>query len=141
MISLTTLLIAGGLLVGLVVLSMALPHPITWLATAIMGGILFFILVPKYQGQQQALQQGVKVEAAVQEVRHWSPSNKNQPRDKYEIVAVAPNPYNGTIQTFVSPPMLKDPQPYLGQTVTVTVDWQNPKAYVMDLSFLPFAAP
>ena len=35
--------------------------------------------------------------------------------------------------------MGEDPAPYLGNSIKVTVDWSNPKAYVMDISFLPFA--
>ena len=35
--------------------------------------------------------------------------------------------------------MGEDPAPYLGNSIKVTVDWANPKAYVMDISFLPFA--
>ena len=138
MITLTTLIIAGILTVALLLLSMALPHPITWIGPLIMCGILFFILLPKYQAQQQAVQQGVMVQAAVQQVREWKQKHNDDVRYRYEILAVAPNPSTGKMQTFISPPLSEDPQPYLEQTVTVKVDWNHPKAYVMDVSFLPF---
>lgn len=139
MISLTTLVIAGVLFVIALLAGFFVPHPITWLVALILGGILFFILLPKYQGQQQAISNGVEAQAAVQEVREWSrKTGDGNYIDQYEIIAVAPNPDNGQIYTFVSPPMGQDPKPYLKDSITVKVDWSNPKAYVMDLSFLPF---
>ena len=75
----------------------------------------------------------------MQEVRHWNQKRSDTIVDRYEIIAGAPNPQNGKMQQFVSPPMGEDPAPYLGNSIKVTVDWANPKAYVMDISFLPFA--
>ncbi len=141
MISLTTLIIAGAITLCLLLVSLALPNPITWLMTLAMGAVWLFILLPKYQGEQQAVQQGVVIQAAVQEVRQWSRKQSDTYIDFYEIIAVAPNPNSGEMYTFVSPPMRDNPQPYLGNTVAVTVVWSNPKAYVMDLSFLPFKVP
>ncbi len=139
MISLTTLIIAGVLLAAALIASVLVPNPITWLITLVLGGLFFFILLPKYQGEQQAVKSGVEIQAAVQEVREWSrKTGDGNYIDQYEIIAVAPNPHNGKIQTFVSPPMAQNPKPYLGDSVKVKVDWSNPKAYVMDLSFLPF---
>ncbi|MFV2029424.1 hypothetical protein [Neisseria sp. S1] len=138
MISLTTLIIAAVFTIVLLLVSLALPNPITWLMTIAMGALLYFVLWPKYDGQQQAAQYGVKIQAAVQEVRHWNQKRSETVVDRYEIIAVAPNPNTGKIQQFVSPPMGEDPAPYLADSVQVTVDWQNPEAYIMDLSFLPF---
>lgn len=139
MISLTTLVIAGIFVLALFLISIFAPNPITWIMTLAFGAVFFFILLPKYQGEQQAVRQGVKIQAAVQEVRSWSrKTGDGNYIDQYEIIAVAPNPENGKIQQFVSPPMSQNPQPYLGDSIKVTVDWSNPKAYVMDLSFLPF---
>lgn len=139
MISLTTLIIAGGLFLAALLAGIFFPHPMIWLCTLILGGILFFVLLPKYQGQQQAAGYGVEIQAAVQEVREWSrKTGDGDYIDRYEIIAVAPNPDNGRIHTFVSPPMSRNPKPYLKDSITVKVDWSNPEAYVMDLSFLPF---
>lgn len=139
MISLTTLIIAGVLLAAALIASVLVPNPVTWLATLVLGGLFFFILLPKYQGGQQAVKSGVEIQAAVQEVRQWSrKAGGGNYIDQYEIIATAPNPHNGKVQTFVSPPMAEDPGPYLDGSVKVRVDWSNPKAYVMDLSFLPF---
>lgn len=138
MISLTTLVIAATFTVLLLLISIFMPNPITWLMTLILGAVTALILWPQYQGQQQAKQSGTEITAAVQEVRQWTQKSGEHYIDKYEILAVAPNPNTSQMQTFVSPPMTTDPSPYLGNTVKVTVDWQNPKAYIMDLSFLPF---
>ena len=86
------------------------------------------------------MRHGTEVQAAVQEVRSWSrKTGDGNYIDQYEIVAVAPHPDNGRIYTFVSPPMGQNPQPYLGSgRIAVKVDWNNPKSYVVDVSFLPF---
>lgn len=140
MISLTTLIIAGAFTIILLLVSIFFPNPITWIMTLILGAVFYFILLPGYQGQQQAVYQGETITAAVQEVREWSrKQGDGNYIDQYEIIAVAPNPETGAMYTFVSPPMKQNPKPYLGDTVNVTVEWSNPKAYVMDLSFLPFA--
>lgn len=138
MITLTTLIIAAAAVIGLLILCFVLPHPITWLMTLIMIALTLFILWPKYQGQQQAMANGEIIEAAVSEVRHWNRKQSDTIVDRYEIIALAPNPHTGKMQKFVSPPMSADPAPYLGDTVKVKVDWSNPNAYVMDISFLPF---
>lgn len=138
MISLTTIVIAACVTVALLVVTLFVPNPITGIMTLILGALIYFMLWPKYEGGQQAVARGVEVRAAVQEVRHWNRGTRNSQGDRYEIIAVAPNPANGKIQQFVSPPMTTDPQPYLEDTVTVKVDWSNPDAYVMDVSFLPF---
>ncbi|MDO5638255.1 MAG: hypothetical protein Q4G28_00100 [Neisseria sp.] len=138
MLSLTTIIIAAVIAVVFLLISIFLPNPITWLFTLAIAAAIYFYMWPKYQAQQQAVQQGIEIQAAVQEVRHWNRKRSDTTVDRYEIVAVAPNPFNGNIQQFVSPPMETDPAPYLGDSVKVTVDWSNPKAYVMDVSFLPF---
>lgn len=138
MISLTTIIIAAAVTLGLLAITLVAPNPITGIMTLVFGALIYFVLWPKYEGGQQAVRYGVEVQAAVAEVRHWNSGSSDNPSDKYEIIALAPNPESGRIQEFVSPPMTRDPQPYLGDTVTVKVDWSNPKAYVMDVSFLPF---
>lgn len=138
MITLTTLIIAGLLAFALLVASFILPHPASWLATLAMGGVFFLVLLPKYQGQQQALAQGTVIQAEVVDVRQWDRKQQDQLVDYYEIIAQATNPRTGNRQQFVSPPLPADPKPYLHRTVRVTVDWNHPKAYIMDISFLPF---
>lgn len=138
MISLTTIIIAAVVVLALLVITLVAPNPITGIMALIFGALLYFVLWPKYEGGRQAAASGVEIQVAVQEVRHWHSGGSDRPVDKYEIIALAPNPTNGRMQQFVSPPMTRDPQPYLGDTVTVKVDWSNPKAYIMDVSFLPF---
>ncbi|MCF7530547.1 hypothetical protein ACOR62_10165 [Neisseria lisongii] len=137
MITLTTIVIAVVFTLALLIATFVAPNPITGVLALVMGALVYFVLWPKYEGGQLALSQGVEIQAAVQEVRHWNVGG-DVGGDKYEILAVAPRPDNGQIQQFVSPPMTTDPQPYLGDTVSVTVDWSHPQAYIMDLSFLPF---
>lgn len=137
MISLTTLIIAAVIVIALLLFSVFVPNPITWMMTIALGAVFWFILLHNYQGQQQAEMQGVVVQAAVSDVREWSRKQGDQYQDRYEIVALAPHPETGNMFTFVSPPLNENPKPYLGDTVEVRVDWSNPKAYVMDLSFLP----
>ncbi|QEY23919.1 hypothetical protein [Neisseria animalis] len=138
MISLTTIIIALVITFALLVITFVAPNPISGIMAVVFGALIYFVLWPKYEGGKQAQASGVEIQAAVQEVRHWNSGSRNSQGDKYEIIAVAPNPLNGNIQQFVSPPMTTDPEPYLGETVTVKVDWRNPKAYIMDVSFLPF---
>lgn len=137
--TLTTIIIAVAVTLALLVITLVAPNPITGVMTLIFAALVYFVLWPKYQGTQQAEAYGVEIQAAVQEVRHWNSGSSERPVDKYEILALAPNPNTGKMQQFVSPPMTTDPTPYLKDTVTVKVDWRNPKVYIMDVSFLPFA--
>ncbi|STZ77215.1 hypothetical protein [Bergeriella denitrificans] len=138
MITLTTIIIALAVTFILLVVTFVAPNPVSGIMAVVFAALIYFVLWPKYEGGQQAQAHGTEIQAAVQEVRHWNSGSKNSQGDKYEIIAVAPNPYDGKMRQFVSPPMTTDPEPYLGDTVTVKVDWRNPKAYVMDVSFLPF---
>lgn len=138
MISLTTLIIAGLLLAALIAAAFLLPHPATLLAAFAAGLILFVFLLPRYQGQQQALANGETVTATVSQVRWWSrKTGDGDYIDQYEIIAFAPHPQTGEIRKFVSPPLRDNPEPHLNGSVEVKVDWRNPQAYVMDLDFLP----
>lgn len=53
---------------------------------------------PKYQGQQQAMAHGEVIEAAVSEVRHWNRKQSDTIIDRYEIIALAPNPNTGNAE-------------------------------------------
>ena len=60
MLSITTLIIAAVFFIILLLVSIFVPNPITWLMTLALGAVFYFILWPKYQGQQQAVRQGRK---------------------------------------------------------------------------------
>ena len=64
MLSITTLIIAAVFFIILLLVSIFVPNPITWLMTLALGAVFYFILWPKYQGQQQAVRQGVEIQAA-----------------------------------------------------------------------------
>ncbi|MCP1660053.1 hypothetical protein [Neisseria perflava] len=138
MMTLTTIVIAVAVALALLLVTLVAPNPFTAVMALVVAALTYFVLWPKYEGGRQAQANGVEIQAAVQEVRHWNTGSHNQQGDKYEIIAVAPNPVSGKMQQFVSPPMTTDPQPYLSATVKVKVDWNHPKAYIMDVSFLPF---
>ena len=78
MISLTTLIIAAVIVIALLLFSVFVPNPITWIMTIALGAVFWFILLPNYQGQQQAEMQGVVVQAAVSDVREWSRKQGDQ---------------------------------------------------------------
>lgn len=140
--SIITLIIAGLLLIGALVLCFVLPHPATWLCTAVLAGIFFFILIPKYQNEQQALARGIRVETRLKEVRSWS--RRQSGGDTvyhYEIITTWYNPTRGREETFVSAPLDYDPARYLPAQIWVQVDPTHPQAYVMDTSFLPKNPP
>ncbi|MDO5686954.1 MAG: hypothetical protein Q4G42_06195 [Neisseria sp.] len=137
--SLITLIIAGVVLAGTVILAFSLPHPITWLMAIVWGAVFFAILLPKYQGEQQALAGGEEITARVDEVRFWSRRyGDGQFLDQYEIIALWDDPRSGKTVRFVSAPLQINPEPYLStRTVKVKVNPANPQQYVMDLSFMP----
>ena len=136
--SIITLVIAALLLAALVVLCFVLPHPITWLMTAVMAALFVWVLLPRYQGEQRAMAHGQVVQAAVAEVRHWQRKvGDGNYQDQYEIIALWPHPQTGKMVRFVSPPLRQDPQAHLPPSIAVTVDINQPQNYVMDLSFLP----
>ena len=78
MISLTTLIIAAVIVIALLLFSVFVPNPITWIMTIALGAVFWFILLHNYQGQQQAEMQGVVVQAAVSDVREWSRKQGDQ---------------------------------------------------------------
>ena len=135
--NLITLLIAALILLGAAILSFTLPHPITWLITAALGLLFFLVLLPKYQGQQQALKHGETIQAVVSQVRHWQHKiGDGQYQDKYEIIAQWHNPKTGHSVEFVSPPLREYPSNQIGTHIAVTVNPNNPKQYVMQIGTL-----
>lgn len=132
--SIATVIIAAAFLLLAAVLSFALPHPITWLATAALGLLFFAVLLPQYQGQQQALRHGQTVWATVSHIRHWQHKvGDGHYQDKYEITALWSNPTTGKMVTFISPPLREDPTGKIGSSIAVTVNPNHPKHYVMQL--------
>ena len=133
--------IAAIVLGVLIALSLTLHHPVVWLATIVWAGLFFIILLPKYQNTQAALEKGQEVVAQVKEIRYWArqiKSDGGEYVDKYEIIATWTNPHTGQSVEFVSDPLLKDPKPFIqNNQVKVKVNLDNPKQYVVDLSFMP----
>ena len=68
---LIVLVIAIVLLMGCVVLSAIVPHPITWLMTAILALGIGFIIWPKYQAEKAVQKAGVAVQATVSKAVSW----------------------------------------------------------------------
>lgn len=140
MITSTTLIICSIALILLLIGGLVTHQPILLVMALIVAGVLFFVLLPKYQNQQAAMAQGMPVMAQVKEIRwshHWVGSDR-QPETRYEIIATWQNPQNGKTVEFVSEPLATDPKPHIqNNQVKVTVSPQNPEQYVMDTSFVP----
>ena len=133
---LIVLVIAIVLLMGCVVLSAIVPHPITWLMTAILALAIGFVIWPKYQAEKAVQQAGVAVQATVSHIREWDRKmGDGQLRTQYEITATWTQPDTGKNCVFVSAPYLKRPAVAVGDTVNVSVVWDAPEQYQMqDLS-------
>ena len=133
---LIVLVIAIVLLMGCVVLSAIVPHPITWLMTAILALAIGFVIWPKYQAEKAVQQAGVAVQATVSHIREWDRKiGDGQLRTQYEITATLTHPDTGKDCVFVSAPYLKRPAVAVGDTVNVSVVWDAPEQYQMqDLS-------
>lgn len=59
-------------------------------------------------------------------------------RCPYHIISQSPDPASNTVRVFESENIWFDPSEYIkGETIDVLVDPNNPKKYVMDISFLP----
>ena len=133
---LIVLVIAIILLMGSVVLSAIVPHPITWLMTAILALAIGFVIWPKYQAETAVQQAGVAVQATVSHIHEWDRKiGDGQLRTQYEITATWTHPDTGKDCVFVSAPYLKRPAVAVGDTVNVSVVWDAPEQYQMqDLS-------
>ena len=133
---LIVLVIAIVLLMGCVVLSAIVPHPITWLMTAILALGIGFIIWPKYQAEKAVQKAGVAVQATVSKVREWDRKiGDGQLRTQYEVTATWTHPDTGKTHIFVSVPYIKRPAVTVGDTVKVSVVWDAPEQYQMqDLS-------
>jgi uncharacterized protein DUF3592 len=59
-------------------------------------------------------------------------------RSPYHIISQSPDPASNTVRVFESENIWFDPSEYIkGETIDVLVDPNDPKKYVMDISFLP----
>ena len=104
---LIVLVIAIILLMGSVVLSAIVPHPITWLMTGILALAIAFIIWPKYQAETAVQQAGVEVRATVSNVREWDRKiGDGQLRTQYEVTATWTHPDTGKTYEFISVPYL-----------------------------------
>ena len=129
---LIVLVIAIVLLMGCVVLSAIVPHPITWLMTGILALAIAFIIWPKYQAETAVQQAGVDIQDTVSDVREWDRKiGDGQLRTQYEVTATWTHPDTGKTHTFVSVPYLKRPAVAVGDTVKVSVVWDAPEQYQM----------
>ena len=129
---LIVLVIAIVLLMGCVVLSAIVPHPITWLMTAILALGIGFIIWPKYQAEKAVQKAGVAVQATVSKVREWDRKiGDGQLRTQYEVTATWTHPDTGKNYVFVSVPYLKRPAVAVGDTVNVSIVWDAPEQYQM----------
>ena len=129
---LIVLVIAIVLLMGCVVLSAIVPHPITWLMTGILALAIAFIIWPKYQTETAVQQVGVEVQATVSNVREWDRKiGDGQLRTQYEVTATWTHPDTGKTYEFISVPYLKRPAVAIGDTVNVSIVWDTPEQYQM----------
>lgn len=135
--SVVVLWLAGFFFILSLVLSIMQPHPASWLLSIGIAAVFMLVLLPKYQAQQHALRVGQVVEANVVDVRQWS-RKRGSGADviQYEVISQWRHPDTQEVYTFISPPLKEDPKAKLPSTVDIKVDWDNPKAYIMDLSFL-----
>jgi hypothetical protein len=59
-------------------------------------------------------------------------------RSPYQIISQAPDPASNTVRVFESENIWFDPSEYIkSETIDVLLHPENPKKYVMDISFLP----
>ena len=129
---LIVLVIAIVLLMGCVVLSAIVPHPITWLMTAILALGIGLVIWPKYQAEKAVQKAGVDIQATVSDVREWARKiGDGQLRTQYEVTATWTHPDTGKTHTFISVPYLKRPAVTVGDTVKVSVVWDAPEQYQM----------
>src|SRR5574341_1333776 len=83
---------------------------------------------------------GTPVQARRTAVKKYS-SDRVLFRTPWRITCEWRDPSTQKTRTFVSRPIWIDPAPYLrGEAITVYVDRENPRRYVVDLSFLPRSA-
>ena len=129
---LVVLIIAIVLLMGSVVLSAIVPHPITWLMTAILAVAIALFIWPKYQAEQSVRQSGVAVLARVTHIREWDRKiGDGNLRSQYEVSATWTHPDSGQTYVFLSVPHSAPPPYQVGDEIPVRLDWNNPKQYQM----------
>lgn len=129
------LVIAVILLLGCVILSTIVPHPITWLMTVLLAAAIGLLIWPKYQAQQAASAHGVVVVATVTDIRVWDRKiGDGNLKTQYEIIATWTHPDTGTSHRFVSAPLSQAPKLHVHDSVPVQVVWEHPEQYQMDSS-------
>ena len=129
---LVVLIIAIVLLMGSVVLSAIVPHPITWLMTAILAVAIALFIWPKYQAEKTVQQHGLEVTARVTHIREWDRKiGDGNLRSQYEVIATWTHPDSGQTYTFRSVPYAEPPALKVGDAVQVRIHWDDPTQYQM----------
>jgi hypothetical protein len=104
---------------------------------AAVGLTMIFV---RRQGRQRAewlRQHGRRVKTAYKGVE-LNQSLRVNGRSPYQIITQSPDPASNTVRVFESQNIWFDPSEYIkSETIDVLVDPNNPKKYVMDISFLP----
>ncbi len=135
--SVVVLWLAGFFFVLSLIFSIMQPHLISWLVSLVIAVLFLVILLPKYQQEQHALRVGQVVDTMVVDVRHWTRKvGDGQHIDRYEVITQWRHPDSLDVYTFRSKPFKQDPSDRLPSKVQVKVDLDNPKAYIMDVSFM-----
>lgn len=130
---LIVLMMAIVLLMGSLILSAIVPHPITWLMTVILAFAIVLFIWPKYQAEQAVAAEGVWVEAKIVEIRAWDRKiGDGNLKTQYEVVAQWLHPDTGKTHRFVSAPLSQAPRVAVNDVVRVNVVWPRPEQYKMD---------
>lgn len=98
------------------------------------------MIVVRTRGRKQAewlRQHGRRMKTAYKGVE-LNQSLRVNGRSPYQIITQSPDPSSNTVRVFESENIWFDPSEYIkGETIDVLVDPNDPKKYVMDISFLP----
>jgi len=100
-------------------------------------GILFHVLVLIRQHKNKFLQEkGIRIQATFTEImlNHLVKYNGEHP---FVIVADWLDPKTGINHTFKSDNIWFDPEEFIPEEISVLIEQDNPKVYLMELDFLP----
>ncbi len=104
---------------------------------AAIGLTMIFVRTRGRQRAEWLRQHGRRVKTAYKGVE-LNQSLRVNGRSPYQIITQSPDPSSNTVRVFESENIWFDPSEYIkSETIDVLVDPNNPKKYVMDISFLP----
>ncbi len=113
---------------------------IVFLLGAVFAAIGLGMIFVRTRGRKQAAwlrQHGRRVKTSYKGVE-LNQSLRVNGRSPYQIISQSPDPASNSVRVFESDNIWFDPSEYIkGETIDVLVDPNNPKKYVMDISFLP----